>query len=319
MLQVAPRLSRRQLILAGITSGYAFSFAGASAAKASVRTVQPPQRIVAAGGVVTEIVYALGRGELLVGVDSTSLYPPSAQKLAADIGYVRALSAEGILSLRPDCIIAVEGAGPADVLKLAGEAGIPVIRIPETYSEDGVAERIRKVGAAIGEEAAGNLLAEVVRQKFAGLTKESDAVRQHHKPKRVLFILSMQNGRIMVGGRNSSADAIITLAGGINAAEAIEGFKPISDEGLLRAAPDMILMMQRGPLQANPDEVFAHPALSLLPAARTKSLISMDGLYLLGFGPRTPDAARDLMTGLYPSDHTRAALAEPGRSGFRQP
>ncbi len=119
-------------------------------------------------GVVTEIIYALGRGELLVGVDSTSLYPPSAQKLAADIGYVRALSAEGILSLRPDCIIAVEGAGPADVLKLAGEAGIPVIRIPETYSEEGVAERIRTVGAAIGEEAAGNLLAEVVRQKFAG-------------------------------------------------------------------------------------------------------------------------------------------------------
>lgn len=117
----------------------------------------------------------------------------------------------------------------------------------------------------------------------------------------MLFVLSLQSDRTMAGGRNSTADGIIALAGGINAAAAVEGYRPMTDEAVIAAAPDVALMMRYSSApNPTPDELFAMPAFSQTPAAKQKTLIRMDGLYLLGFGPRTPDAARDLMAALYP-------------------
>lgn len=258
----------------------------------SAQAGEASRRIVAAGGVITEIAYALGRADRLVGVDSTSLHPAEALKSKPNIGYVRALSAEGVLSLKPDRILAIEGAGPPDALRLIAEAKVPVTFVPEDYSEEGVIARIRLVGEALEAGEAASELAASVRQGFANLAAER--ATRGRKP-RVLFVLSLQNGRVMVGGRNSSADAIIRLAGGENAGAAVDGFKPVSDEGIIAAAPDVILMMTRGDHAVPAGELFAHPAFRLVPAARNEALIAMDGLLLLGFGPRTPDAAFAVM------------------------
>jgi iron complex transport system substrate-binding protein len=257
---------------------------------------EAPKRVIVAGGVITEIAYALGRQDQLVGVDSTSQHPPEALASKPNIGYVRALSAEGVLSLGPDHIVAIEGAGPPGVLDLLREARIPITTIPEDLTEQGVLHRIRAVGAALGATAEAQKLAARVETDFSELARERAA--QAGK-KRVLFILSMQNGRVLVGGRNSSADAIIRLAGGINAADAVEGYKPLSDEGLLAAAPEVLVMMQRGGHAVSAADVFAHPALGAVPAATDRALVSMDGLLLLGFGPRTPEAARSLMQAIH--------------------
>lgn len=265
---------------------------------------EPPRRVVAAGGVITEIAYALGRERLLAGVDSTSLFPAEALKGTPNIGYVRALSAEGILSLRPDLLIAIEGAGPPDVLRLIAEAGIRIVTIPEDLSEAGIGRRIRAVGAALGADAEAETLAARVEARFAALGAER--ARMPRRP-RVLFVLSLQNGRVLVGGRESSADAAIALAGGQNAAAAVQGFKPISDEAIIAAAPEIVVMMARGDHAVPADELFRHPAFALVPAARSRALVTMDGLYLLGFGPRTPDAARELMQALL--RHAGAAAA----------
>ena len=96
------------------------------------------------------------------------------------------------------------------------------------------------------------------------------------------------------------ADAIIKLAGAVNAAEAVDGYKPMTDEAVIAAAPDVILKMTNGNLVGEAEEIFALPSFAATPAAAKKTLIGMDGLYLLGFGPRTPDAVRDLMAALYP-------------------
>lgn len=265
-------------------------------APATLRAQAETQRLVAAGGVITEILYALGREDLLVGVDTTSLHPAEALKTKPNIGYVRALSAEGILSLRPTRVIAIEGAGPPDALKLVAEAGVAVERISEDTSEAGVVARIRAIGRLAGVPDRAEALANRVQQEFAALKTERDALSAK---KRVLFVLSLQNGRAIVGGRGSSADAIIAEAGAVNAASAVDGFKPVTDEGIIAAAPDVVLMMARGNHAANPAEVFALPAFSATPAATQKALVTMDGLYLLGFGPRTPQAARDLMAAVY--------------------
>jgi iron complex transport system substrate-binding protein len=256
-----------------------------------------PERIVAAGGVVTEILYALGAEDRVVGVDSTSLHPSAALKEKPNVGYVRALSAEGVMSLKPSRVIAIESAGPPDVVRLLKEAGVLVTTIPEDLTEQGVAARIRAVGAAAGLAVKADALAEATAAQFTRLAELRKGVAQ---PKRVLFVLALREGRPMVGGRNSGADAIIRLAGGVNAADAVEGYKPMSDEAVISAAPDMILMMDRGAHAVSADDVFRVPSFSATPAAARRALVVMDGLYLLGFGPRTPQAARDLMAAVYP-------------------
>ncbi|WP_346361408.1 ABC transporter substrate-binding protein [Bosea sp. (in: a-proteobacteria)] len=259
---------------------------------------QTAERIVAAGGVVTEVLYALGQQDKVVGVDTTSQWPPEALKDKKSVGYVRALSAEGVLSLKPSQVIAVEGAGPPDALALLKESGTPITMIPEALSPEAVVGKIAAIGKAAGVAEPAQQLAATVKGRFDELDKLRAGLP---KQKRVLFVLSLQNGRIMVGGRATTADAIITLAGGVNAADAVEGFKPMTDEAIITAAPDVILMMRFSSAHnASPEEVFAMPAFSETPAAKQKSLIRMDGLYLLGFGPRTPNAARDLMAELYP-------------------
>ena len=263
------------------------------------------QRIVAAGGVITEILYALGRQDLIVGVDTTSLHPAEALREKPNVGYVRALSAEGVLSLKPTAMLAIEGAGPPDTVKLIAEAGVKVERISEDLSELGVVGRIRLIGRLAGAEAKAEELASAVERDFAALRREREGLTQK---KRVLFVLSLQNGRVIVGGRNSGAGAIIDYAGAVNAAEAVEGYKPVTDEGIIQAAPDVVLMMTRGNHASAPAEVFSLAAFSATPAAKTQSLVAMDGLYLLGFGPRTPKAAHDLMAAVYgPRGEARSA------------
>lgn len=252
-------------------------------------------RIVAAGGMITETIYALGQQGRIVGIDSTSQFPPEALKQHRNVGYVRALSAEGILSLKPDLVLAIDSAGPPHVLGLMQQAGVRVQFLSDGTNEASVIERIRQVGAALGTNAAANELADAVHQDFIALAERR---RQSAGEPRVLFILSLQNGRVLVGGRGSSAAAMIALAGGKNAAGAIEGYKPLSDEGIIAAAPDVILLMQQGDHTLKPDQVFNHPALGLTPAAQRKALVTMDGLLLLGFGPRTPKAAHMLLDAL---------------------
>jgi iron complex transport system substrate-binding protein len=254
-------------------------------------------RIVSIGGAVTETIYALGLEGRIVGVDTTSLYPPEALKRATNVGYMRALSAEGILSLKPTWVIAMDGSGPPAALKLVSETGVPLTMIHDDPSPDGVAAKIETIGKLLGAEEKAVALARETRARFALVEHMRP---QTPRPPRVLFILSLQNGRPMVGGRGTAADSIIRLAGGVNAADAIDGYKPMTDEGLIAAAPDVILKMNNGNMVGNPDDIFSLPAFAATPAAAKRVLIGMDGLYLLSFGPRSPDAVRELMAALYP-------------------
>jgi iron complex transport system substrate-binding protein len=264
-----------------------------------------PQRIVAAGGVITEVLYALGAEARIVGVDATSLHPPQALRDKPNIGYVRALSPEGVLSLAPDRVIAIDNAGPPDALRLIQGGGVAIDRIPESFTPEGIARRIRAIGRAAGLAEAGAALADRALAEFAALESERSGIA---KPRRVLFLLAMQNGRPVVGGRESGAAAMIALAGGVNAMEAVDGYKPVSDEAIIAARPDVIVMMQRAGPAPKPEEMFALPAFALTPAAATRALVAMDGLYLLGFGPRTPAAARDLMRAI---QNTGSVGAQP--------
>jgi iron complex transport system substrate-binding protein len=253
-------------------------------------------RVVSIGGAVTEIVYALGAEETLVARDSTSTYPPEALALP-DAGYMRALSAEGVMAVRPDLILAVDGAGPPEQLQVLRSTGVRIETIPEGYDGEAVVAKIERIGDLLGRSQEAAELARKVRDDLAAA--EAENARPEKDRKRVLFVLSLQDGKIRAAGRGTSAEAMIRLAGGVNAVSDIDGFKAVSPEALATARPDVILMMARGSHAATADEVFAHPALALTPAAATRSLVVMDGLHLLSFGPRTAEAVRELARELY--------------------
>ncbi|MBV0912466.1 heme/hemin ABC transporter substrate-binding protein [Anianabacter salinae] len=259
--------------------------------------VEDDLRVLSIGGSVTEIVYALGQGDRLVARDTTSSFPPEAVALP-DVGYIRALSPEGVLSVNPDLIISEEGAGPPEALDVLHAAAIDWVTVPEDPTAEGVAQKIRAVGAALGARDRAEALAATVEADLKAAAAKAAA--HDGAPKRVLFILSTQGGRIMASGTGTAAAAIIGLAGGQNAITEFEGYKPLTDEAVSQAAPDVILMMDRGGDHgAADDELFAMPALVTTPAAETRSVIRMDGLYLLGFGPRTAQAVSDLSAHLY--------------------
>ncbi|WP_377296547.1 hemin ABC transporter substrate-binding protein [Rhizobium sp. SGZ-381] len=255
------------------------------------------QRIVSIGGTVTEILYALGAEDRIVAVDSTSSYPPGTRG-KADVGYMRALSAEGILGKTPDLILTEDGAGPPDALSILKASEIPVVTIDTPPEGSAIAKKIRDVGHAVGLDEKAAVLADKTDRDLKALSET--VAKLPEKRKRVLFVLSLAGGRIMAGGKETEAAAIIEMAGGINAADGISGYKPLTDEAVIGARPDVILVMQSGNHGVKPDEVFALPAFQSTPAAATRSLIQMDGLLLLGFGPRTPEAGRALAAHLYP-------------------
>lgn len=257
-------------------------------------------RIVSIGGDITEILYALGADRNIVAVDATSQFPPEALQQKKNVGYMRALSTEGVLSVNGDLIIASDRAGPPEVIKALKSAPLKYVEISDDFSPAGVANKARQVAHAVGLDAAGAALAERIEGDFAKL---AELRKQVSKPARILFVLNVVNGRVMVGGSHSSADAILKLAGAENAAAAVNGYKPISDEALVEARPDAIVSMSRA---GNHDtgQVASIKGLSASPAVKNKRIIEMDGLYLLGFGPRAPAAALDLMRKLYPQlDH----------------
>jgi iron complex transport system substrate-binding protein len=272
--------------------------AALAALLAAPLAAEPAQRVLSVGGAVTETVFALGAGDRVVARDTTSTWPPEVEDLP-DVGYVRRLSPEGVLSVAPDLILAEEGAGPPETVRILEAAEIPFVTIPDATDAAGVAAKIEAVGAALGlEERAAELAAEV-QAEIAAIEERSAGVE---RPARVLFLLSAEGGRLLASGTETAADAMIRLAGGANAVTGFTGYKPLTDEAVLAAAPDVVLMMEGRAEGHGGSGVLSHPALAATPAGRDGRLVEMNGLYLLGFGPRTAQAVADLHRALYPGE-----------------
>jgi iron complex transport system substrate-binding protein len=272
----------------------ALALALAAIVPAGAQQAEPPGRIVAIGGSITEIVFALGEEGRLIARDSTSIHPAEALELP-DVGYMRALSPEGVLSVDPDLILALEGSGPPEAVEVLERASVSMVTVPEGFDAEGVTAKIEAVGEALGaSERAAELAARVETEIAAAL----DGVDQSDRP-RVLFILSMEGGRILASGTATAAAGMLELAGAENAITGYTGYKQLTDEAVIEAAPDVVLMMTRGGDHgADPAQVLAHPAIASTPAGRDGRLVRMDGAYLLGFGPRTGAAAHELALAL---------------------
>ncbi|MEM1346134.1 MAG: ABC transporter substrate-binding protein [Pseudomonadota bacterium] len=263
------------------------------------------QRIVVAGGDLTEIVFALGEGARVVGVDSTATWPPEAAALP-QIGYVRRLSAEGVLSLAPDLVIAAHDAGPAVVLDQLEGAGVRVERAPDALTAEEIPAKIAFVGRAIGREAEAE--AAVARFEDQLSTVREKVARLDDRP-RALFVLSVQGGAPLVGGRDTVADAMLRLAGAENVGAGVQGYKPMGREAVLAANPEVIVVMdQHAERIGGIGAILERPEIAQTPAGQANRGVQMDGMFLLGFSVRTPQAVAELARALHPETAAAAGL-----------
>lgn len=255
-----------------------------------------PSRIVTLGGTITEIVFALGAGERVVGVDASSSFPQAANPLPK-VAYHRRLSAEGVLSLRPTLIIATTEAGPPEAIQQLRSAGVTVLVLPREPTVEGAIAAIERIAAALETQARGAALIQTLE---AELQRVQSSAPQPAAQAKILFLYARGQGTLMVAGQDTGADTMIGLAGGINAVQGYSGYKPLTSEAAVAAAPDVILLMDNGLESVGGAQgLWQLPGLALTPAGQQGRVLSMDGLFLLGFGPRLGQAVLALNGALY--------------------
>jgi len=284
--------------LAGLPTFFIYLFLGVTslvpaAGHANAKPAEESKkRIVSLGGNLTETIIALGHESKIVGVDTTSVYPPEKVKSYTKVGYLRRLSAEGILSLRPTAVFASEGAGPANTVEKLKRTGVIFTTFKNDYTVASSKALISSLGAQLNSSDAAKRINQDIDQKVAAAKKISGKFTK--KPK-VLFVYARGARILNVAGKNTSAHAMIELAGGENVFGKVEGFKPMTSEAVIAAQPDYILMLARGVESIGGNEkVLSLPGIELTPAGKNKNFIIMDDLKLLGFGPRLGDAVLEL-------------------------
>jgi iron complex transport system substrate-binding protein len=267
------------------------------------------RRVVTVGGAITEIAFGLGEGAKIVAVDTTSLYPPQAVADLPKVGYMRQLSTEGLLSTRPDLILLDADAGPPDIVAQLARMAPRVAQFQERSSAASVAGKITFVGGALGQEAKARAMTDFFT---ADLMAVERVVRNLSKKPKVLFLMNAGSTGLRAAGAQTGAADMISLAGGVNAFGMMSGYKPLAAEAALQADPEVVLVMDQTLAELGGVGGLAKlPALVNLRAVQDGRVIGMDGAYLLGFGPRTAHAARDLVAALHPQLSIPSLPARP--------
>lgn len=261
----------------------------------AVAEIRDAQRIVSLGPDVTEIIFALGAGDKVVAVDRSSKYPAETAS-KANVGYRRSLSPEGILTLNTDLIIASEDIGPPETTDVLNQSAVEILYVPVDNSRAGLIKKIGLIAKRLGLEKQGETLTQKVVDDFDTATAYASRISAD-KQKKVVFFHGL--ARLSGAGSDTAADAFIRYAGGINPLSVYSGYKPVSEEWLVKAEPDVVLMLSDGNGGPTREDVFSVKALQRTPAAKNQSLIVLEGPYMLGFGPRTAEAVRKLAVALY--------------------
>jgi iron complex transport system substrate-binding protein len=282
--------------LLSIAAVLGLSFATHSAIAAD----EAQQRIISAGSAVTELVLALGAEDQLVAIDVTSRFPQS-DKLPK-IGYHRNLSAEGLIALQPTTLIGSDEMGPDTAISQLKSAGVDVEIVNTEASVDGLIKRIDQIAKITHTEENSKAVKENVNKQIAAL--EANQVPQN-EAKKVLFLLLHEGRPANVAGSETSPNAIIELAGGINpAADSLTSYKPLSMESMVEMQPDIILVSGRSyQKMGGADAILKSlPMLAATPAGMNKQIITVNGSALVGgLGLASLAEAKRLNARFYPN------------------
>lgn len=261
-----------------------------------------PQRWVSAGGALSEWVSALGAESKLVGVDTTSQHPESLKSLPS-IGYQRQLSAEGVLSLKPDVLIGTEEMGPAAVLLQIRGAGVPVEMFSAQADLASLEGNLQHLGRLLGDEAQAAQVFKNYQQQLDQHQQQVKAAQATQQAPGVLLLLGHAGGKPMIAGKDTAADWLLTQAGGHNLATH-SGYKPFSVEALAGLNPEVLVFADRSLTgeAARKALLKENPVLASIRAAKNGRIYEVDPTLLVGgLGPRLPERLKQLTAEFYPA------------------
>ncbi|MFM4844053.1 hemin ABC transporter substrate-binding protein [Aeromonas caviae] len=253
----------------------AFSLLGCALSLSSP-SVMAGERIVSIGPATTELILALGGEQSLVATDVSSPEPRGVPK----VGYHRALAAEGILSLSPTLVVGSDEMGPNSTLDQLRRANVKVEVMATAPTLANLNERIDTLAHLLGDQAAGSKL----KEEIAAQSDTLAAQAKQNKPLKVAFLLLHKGQPTSIAGGNTTASALVTLAGGVNPVAGLHDYKPVSTESLIELQPDLVLVSGRDWQQyQDPDAVLSQvPALLATPAGKNKAIHAIDGHALQG-------------------------------------
>ncbi|MFD5050601.1 heme/hemin ABC transporter substrate-binding protein [Streptomyces tendae] len=264
-------------------------------------TVRAAERIVPLSGSLSEIVFTLGLGDRVVARDVTATFEQAAKLPVVTRGHD--VSAESVLSLRPDLVLAETTSGPEEAVDQIRAAGVPVLFVEAAKGLDDVGPRIEAVADALGVPAAGKELTRRSEQRI-------EAVRgtvPHGQEPRVAFLYLRGSASVyLIGGKDSGAGSLIEAAGAVDAGAASgldKDFTAITSEALVKAAPDAILVMSKG-LESvgGVDGLVKIPGVAQTPAGMDRRIVSVEDGVLLNYGPRTDQVLKSVVAQLYGED-----------------
>ena len=261
-----------------------------------------PQRWVSAGGALSEWVSALGAESKLVGVDTTSQHPESLKSLPS-IGYQRQLSAEGILSLKPDVLIGTDEMGPPPVLAQIRGAGVPVEMFSAQADLASLEGNLQHLGRLLGDEAQAAQVFKNYQQQLDQHQQQVKAAQATQQAPGVLLLLGHAGGKPMIAGKDTAADWLLTQAGGHNLATH-SGYKPFSVEALAGLNPEVLVFADRSLTgeAARKALLKENPVLASIRAAKNGRIYEVDPTLLVGgLGPRLPERLKQLTAEFYPA------------------
>jgi len=270
-------------------------------------TVTDTSRILALDvhGTLSRTVFELGLGDHVVGRDISTQFPEAAElPLVTRTGHD--LSAEAILELDPTVILTDTSLGPWDVVLQMRDAGIPVVVTDSHRGLDNLGSLTQEVADALGLPEAGRVLAERIESEVADVRSRIDAVAPAEEGERlrtVFLYVRGQSGVYYLFGEGSGADQLIEGVGGYDVAEEIgwEGMRPVTDEGIVAAAPELVILMTKGLESAGGVDGLLErlPALATTPAGQNRRFVDMDDAQVLGFGPTTAAVLDALAVAIY--------------------
>lgn len=262
--------------------------------KSICQTADDPSRIVSIGSSITEIIYFLNSQDQIIAIDITSNFPEDAKKFPS-VGYIRNLSAEGLLSTNPSIIISEDDIGPKNIIKQIQDTKTELRIIPEEQTLNGIIQKIQCVGNIIGQqkETEKKISSEInpVINKIKEIKKEKDLSNI-----KIMMILSTEGNSTVVAGSNTSGDSFIKMLGATNIFESINGWKAVTAETILLKNPDYIIIPEKDlHKQSNVNTISENVILKETNAGKNNGYIIKDGMAILGYGPRTIFTLMDVL------------------------
>ncbi len=266
-------------------------------------TINDISRIVSLNGDLTEIIFELGLGNNVVGVDVTTTYPAEAAALndqGQTVGFAQQLAAEAVIRFDPTLVIGDQQVGPPEVIEQLREAGIPVIILETQTTLDGVETKIGQVAEILGLPTEGAELAERV---MAEINAARDLAEPDESDPTVAFVYVRGPQVVFLFGVGMATQAMIEGAGAIDAGvvAGVFGPAPLTPEALVAAAPDVIVLPEAGLAALGGIEAFLElPGVAETPAAKNDAFLAYDEAYFFNLGPRAGQALDEFVRDLYP-------------------